>query len=114
MACSNDPPPGNTVFCRELSRLTDIEIGAEIRAAGMPVIESHGVGLQISRACAAGLHADASRSMAGSASRKRSASHAPSSVRGDDELTVDLDHTVGADQPKRPRLLHFDHRLLQP
>jgi len=35
--------------------------------------------------------------MAGSASRKRSAGHAPASVRGDDELTIDLDHSVGAD-----------------
>jgi len=38
--------------------------------------------------------------MAGSASRKRSAGHAPASVRGDDELTIDLDHSVGADQPR--------------
>jgi hypothetical protein len=29
-----DPPPGNTVIWRGLSRLTDIEIGAEIGAAG--------------------------------------------------------------------------------
>ena len=34
LARSNDPPPGNTVIWRGLSRLTDIEIGAEIGAAG--------------------------------------------------------------------------------
>jgi len=40
--------------------------------------------------------------MAGSASRKRSAGHAPASVRADDELTIDLDHSVGADQETIP------------
>jgi hypothetical protein len=34
LARSNDPPPGNTVIWRGLSRLTDIEIGTEIGAAG--------------------------------------------------------------------------------
>lgn len=34
LARSNDPPPGNTVIWRGLSRLTDIELGAEIGAAG--------------------------------------------------------------------------------
>lgn len=34
LARSNDPPPGNTVIWRGLSRLIDIEIGAEIGAAG--------------------------------------------------------------------------------
>jgi hypothetical protein len=34
LARSSDPPPGNTVIWRGLSRLTDIEIGAEIGAAG--------------------------------------------------------------------------------
>jgi hypothetical protein len=34
LARSNDPPPGNTVIWRGLSRLTDIEIGAEIGVAG--------------------------------------------------------------------------------
>jgi uncharacterized protein (DUF885 family) len=35
--------------------------------------------------------------MAGSASRKRSAGHAAASVRADDELTIELDHSMGAD-----------------
>lgn len=34
LARANDPPPGNTVIWRGLSRLTDIELGAEIGAAG--------------------------------------------------------------------------------
>lgn len=34
LARSGDPPPGNMVMWRGLSRLTDIEIGAEIGAAG--------------------------------------------------------------------------------
>ena len=34
LARSNDPPPGNTVIWRGLSRLTDIEIGTDIGAAG--------------------------------------------------------------------------------
>ena len=34
LARSSDPPPGNTVIWRGLSRLTDLEIGAEIGAAG--------------------------------------------------------------------------------
>ena len=34
LARSKNPPPGNTVIWRGLSRLTDIEIGAEIGAAG--------------------------------------------------------------------------------
>jgi hypothetical protein len=42
--------------------------------------------------------ADAGWGMAGSASRKRSADHAPASFRADDELAVDLDNAVGADQ----------------
>jgi hypothetical protein len=33
-----------------------------------------------------------------SPARKRSADHAPASVRGDNEPTIDLDHSVGADQ----------------
>ncbi len=32
LARANDPPPGNTVIWRGLSRLTDIELGAEIEA----------------------------------------------------------------------------------
>ena len=35
MARANDPPPGNIVIWRGLSRLTDIELGAEIGAAGI-------------------------------------------------------------------------------
>jgi hypothetical protein len=31
---SNDPPPGNPVIWPGLSQLTDIELGAEIGAAG--------------------------------------------------------------------------------
>jgi hypothetical protein len=34
LARANDPPPGNTVIWRGLSRLTDIELGAEIGAVG--------------------------------------------------------------------------------
>ena len=34
LARSSDPPPGNTVIWRELSRLTDIEIGLELGMAG--------------------------------------------------------------------------------
>lgn len=39
LAMAGDPPPGNVVIWRGLSRLTDIELGAEIVAA-MWVIES--------------------------------------------------------------------------
>ena len=46
--------------------------------------------------------------MAGSASRKRSAGHAPASVRGDDHLTIDLDHSMRADQ-QRHRLRHHQN-----
>ena len=28
--CAKDPPPGNTVMWRGLSRLTDIKLGAEL------------------------------------------------------------------------------------
>jgi hypothetical protein len=34
LARSSDPPPGNTVIWRGLSRLTDIEIGLELGLAG--------------------------------------------------------------------------------
>jgi hypothetical protein len=34
LARAADPPPGNVVIWRGLSRLTDIELGAEIGAAG--------------------------------------------------------------------------------
>ncbi|WP_283817050.1 IS4 family transposase [Bradyrhizobium diversitatis] len=34
LARAGDPPPGNVVIWRGLSRLTDIELGAEIVAAG--------------------------------------------------------------------------------
>ena len=34
LARAGDPAPGNIVIWRGLSRLTDIEIGAEIRAIG--------------------------------------------------------------------------------
>ncbi len=53
---------------------------------------------RISCAYSGGVRADASRGMAGSASRKRSAGHAAASVRADDELTIELDHSMGADQ----------------
>jgi hypothetical protein len=32
LARANDPPPGNTVMWRGLSRLTDIELGAQVGA----------------------------------------------------------------------------------
>jgi len=32
LARAHDPPPGNTVMCRGLSRLTDIQLGATIGA----------------------------------------------------------------------------------
>lgn len=32
LACANDPPPGNIVMWRDLSRLTDIGLGATIGA----------------------------------------------------------------------------------
>lgn len=35
LARANDPPPGNIVIWRGLSRLTDVELGAEIGAAGI-------------------------------------------------------------------------------
>ena len=34
LARASDPPPGNVVIWRGLSRLTDIEIGAELGATG--------------------------------------------------------------------------------
>lgn len=34
LARAGDPPPGNVVIWRGLSRLTDIELGAELSAAG--------------------------------------------------------------------------------
>jgi hypothetical protein len=34
LARAGDPPPGNVVIWRGLARLTDIELGAEIGAAG--------------------------------------------------------------------------------
>ena len=32
LACATDPPPGNTVMWRGLSRLTDIRLGAIVGA----------------------------------------------------------------------------------
>ena len=53
---------------------------------------------RLPRSCAGGLYTNASRSMAGYACCGRSAGHAPASVRDDAELTLEPDHSMGADQ----------------